>query len=61
MRKLKAQGKSLRAIAAVITAEGLPVSHVAVQRILERLGEPADSLGKSNRKKGKPFQIAGSC
>jgi DNA invertase Pin-like site-specific DNA recombinase len=36
MWSLKMEGKSLRAIAAMITAEGLPITHAAVKKILDR-------------------------
>jgi hypothetical protein len=40
MRYLKAEGLSLRAIAAAITGEGLPITHAAVKKVLDRADEP---------------------
>lgn len=36
MQSLKVEGKSLRAIAAMITAESLPITHTAAKKILDR-------------------------
>jgi putative DNA-invertase from lambdoid prophage Rac len=50
MGSLKTKGESLRAIAAMITAEGLPITHAAVKKILDRT-EPAPRPARAARRR----------